>query len=65
MTESGNRVPGPIAFASSQAMIAVDKNILVYAHRAESAFHTVAYACVQGLAEGANRHKTSSCTIES
>ena len=34
-------------------MIAVDTNILVYAHRAESAFHDAAYACIQGLAEGA------------
>lgn len=33
-------------------MIAVDTNILVYAHRAESAFHTAAYACLQQLAEG-------------
>ena len=35
-------------------MIAVDTNILVYAHRAESAFHDAAYACIQGLAEGGN-----------
>ena len=33
-------------------MIAIDTNILVYAHRAESPFHDAAYACVQGLAEG-------------
>jgi uncharacterized protein len=33
-------------------MIAVDTNVLVYAHRAESAFHTTAYACLQQLAEG-------------
>jgi uncharacterized protein len=33
-------------------MIAVDTNILVYAHRAESAFHDAAYAKVQSLAEG-------------
>lgn len=33
-------------------MIAVDTNILVYAHRAESAFHDAAYARIQGLAEG-------------
>jgi uncharacterized protein len=33
-------------------MIAVDTNILVYAHRAESVFHTAAYACLQQLAEG-------------
>jgi uncharacterized protein len=33
-------------------MIAVDTNVLVYAHRAESAFHTAAYACLQQLAEG-------------
>jgi uncharacterized protein len=33
-------------------MIAVDTNILVYAHRAESAFHDMAYASMQSLAEG-------------
>ena len=33
-------------------MIAVDTNILVYAHRAESAFHDAAYAGIKGLAEG-------------
>lgn len=33
-------------------MIAVDTNVLVYAHRAESAFHTAAYACLERLAEG-------------
>lgn len=33
-------------------MIAVDTNVLVYAHRAETAFHTAAYACLQQLAEG-------------
>jgi uncharacterized protein len=33
-------------------MIAIDTNVLVYAHRAESAFHTTAFACVQQLAEG-------------
>lgn len=33
-------------------MIAVDTNVLVYAHRAESAFHTPAFACVKSLAEG-------------
>jgi uncharacterized protein len=33
-------------------MIAVDTNVLVYAHRAESAFHTAAYGCLQQLAEG-------------
>ena len=33
-------------------MIAVDTNILVYAHRAESAFFTQAYDCVKALAEG-------------
>ena len=32
-------------------MIAVDTNILVYAHRAESPFHEQAFACVRGLAE--------------
>ncbi len=34
-------------------MIAVDTNILVYAHRAESPFHTQAYASLRSLAEGA------------
>lgn len=33
-------------------MIAVDTNILVYAHRRESPFHTAAAACVRELAEG-------------
>ena len=34
-------------------MIAVDTNILVYAHRASSAFHEEAYAQMRDLAEGA------------
>jgi toxin-antitoxin system PIN domain toxin len=33
-------------------MIAVDSNILVYAHREESPSHAPAYACLAGLAEG-------------
>ncbi len=33
-------------------MIAVDTNILVYAHREESPFHEAARACVTELAEG-------------
>ena len=33
-------------------MIAVDTNVLVYAHRAESPFHTQAFECVKSLAEG-------------
>ncbi len=33
-------------------MIAVDTNVLVYAHRPESAFHNAASAAVRGLAEG-------------
>ncbi len=33
-------------------MIAVDTNILVYAHREDSPFHTVAYSCLAALAEG-------------
>ncbi len=33
-------------------MIAVDTNVLVYAHRSESSFHTQAYDCLQALAEG-------------
>ncbi len=33
-------------------MIAMETNILVYAHRAESAFHDAAYLSVQSLAEG-------------
>jgi toxin-antitoxin system PIN domain toxin len=33
-------------------MIAVDTNILVYAHRRESPFHEAAKACVRELAEG-------------
>lgn len=34
-------------------MIAVDTNILVYAHRAEAPLHSQAMACLRGLAEGA------------
>ena len=34
-------------------MIAVDTNILVYAHRADSAWHDAAARCVTELAEGA------------
>lgn len=33
-------------------MIAVDTNILVYAHRTDSPWHVRASACVRGLAEG-------------
>ncbi|MBX3129703.1 MAG: PIN domain-containing protein [Polyangiaceae bacterium] len=33
-------------------MIAVDTNILVYAHRSDSPWHDQARACVLGLAEG-------------
>lgn len=33
-------------------MIAVDTNILVYAHRADSPFHAPAKACLKRLAEG-------------
>jgi predicted nucleic acid-binding protein len=33
-------------------MIAVDTNILVYAHRADSKFHERASECVASLAEG-------------
>lgn len=33
-------------------MIAVDTNILVYAHREDSPFHAVAFECVATLAEG-------------
>jgi toxin-antitoxin system PIN domain toxin len=33
-------------------LIAVDTNILVYAHREESAFHKAAFRCVAELAEG-------------
>ena len=34
-------------------MIAVDTNILVYAHREDSPWHAPAAACVEGLANGA------------
>jgi uncharacterized protein len=34
-------------------MIAVDTNILVYAHRQDSPWHTQAAACLRSLAEGA------------
>ena len=33
-------------------MIALDTNLLVYAHRADSPWHEAAAACVRGLAEG-------------
>ena len=33
-------------------MIAIDTNILVYAHRAESPFHSQAFASIKMLAEG-------------
>ncbi len=33
-------------------MIAVDTNILVYAHREDSPFHEKAFACISELAEG-------------
>jgi predicted nucleic acid-binding protein len=33
-------------------MIAVDANVLVYAHRADSPFHARAASAVRGLAEG-------------
>ncbi len=33
-------------------MIAVDTNILVYAHREESPFHEKAFGCITELAEG-------------
>ena len=33
-------------------MIAVDTNILVYAHRGESPFHAPAFDCLKSLAEG-------------
>lgn len=33
-------------------MIAVDTNILVYAHRGDSPFHAPAVACIRGLAQG-------------
>ena len=33
-------------------MIAVDTNVLVYAHRAESSFHAQAFECLRSLAEG-------------
>jgi hypothetical protein len=36
-------------------MIAIDTNVLVYAHRSEAPFHERAYACVKGLAEGGRR----------
>jgi len=33
-------------------MIAVDTNVLVYAHREDAAWHDVAYACMMDLSEG-------------
>lgn len=35
-------------------MIALDTNILVYAHREDSPFHSAAYDCIRGLAENAH-----------
>src|SRR5215208_1622391 len=37
----------------SRQLIAVDINILIYAHREDSPFHEPAAACIAGLAEGA------------
>lgn len=34
-------------------MIAVDTNLLVYAHREDSTWHEAAYACIEELAEAA------------
>lgn len=36
-------------------MIAVDTNILVYAHRGEAPFHEQAFECLRSLAEGSRR----------
>ena len=36
-------------------MIAVDTNLLVYAHRGESPFHAQAFECLRALAEGTQR----------
>ena len=36
-------------------MIAVDTNILVYAHRGETPFHEQAFECLRSLAEGSRR----------
>ena len=36
-------------------MIAVDTNILVYAHRSEAPFHEQAFECLKSLAEGSQR----------
>jgi uncharacterized protein len=33
-------------------VIAVDTNLLVYAHRADSSWHHAAHSCIKGLAEG-------------
>ena len=35
-------------------MIAIDTNLLVYAHREDSQWHTVAYSVIKELAEGAS-----------
>ena len=34
-------------------MIAIDTNLLVYAHRSEAPFHAQAFGCVKALAEAA------------
>ncbi|MGA1287207.1 MAG: type II toxin-antitoxin system VapC family toxin [Rubrivivax sp.] len=36
-------------------MIAIDTNVLVYAHRSEAPFHEQAFGCVKALAEGGRR----------
>jgi len=33
-------------------LIAVDTNVLVYAHREDSPWHAAAYGCIEGLAQG-------------
>src|SRR5206468_8008060 len=37
---------------TTRPVIALDTNILIYAHRADAPFHVAAKTCVTGLAEG-------------
>jgi hypothetical protein len=46
----------------SRQVIAVDTNILIYAHREDSASHDEAYEVIRELAEGAS-HRTRSADV--
>lgn len=44
--------PSPRAYGFSRFVIAVDTNVLVHAHRRDSAWHEPAFAAIRQLAEG-------------